>query len=127
MPASVEHNAINKIIRRLDSLEQTVGSLSSKVGANSAQLNKIGEQKSKVAQQADDSNDSKREVNSNGKKSKQVVTNEGSTVVGRAKVTEPVKEVRFESIGVEEAPKDTPADDKMDFSELLTGFMDSVQ
>ena len=40
LPASVEHNAINKIIKRLDSLEQTVGSLSSRVGANSAQLNK---------------------------------------------------------------------------------------
>lgn len=126
LPASVEHSAINKIIKRLDSLEQTVGSLSSKVGANSAQLNKIGEQK--PAKVADDSNDSKAEVNSNGKKSKQVVTNEGSkTVAGRAKAAEPVKEVRFENIGVEEAPKDTPADDKMDFSELLSGFMDSVQ
>lgn len=126
LPASVEHNAINKIITRLDSLEKTVGSLSSRVGANFVQLNKIGEQK--PVKVADDSNDSKADVNSNGKKSKQVVTNEGSkTVAGRAKVTEPVKEVRFENIGVEEAPKDASVDDKMDFSELLSGFMDSVQ
>lgn len=115
LPESVDTGALNKIIKRLDSLEQTVGNLSSKVGANSEHISKI-EGSKKISETVASTTKTKAEtVQTQHKKE------EPKSKVEEVKKTQPVKEVKFEDI-----PEST-GDGGMDFSDLLTGFMDSVQ
>lgn len=115
LPESVDTGALNRIIKRLDSLEQTVGNLSSKVGANSEHISKI-EGSKKISEPVTNTNKTKTEtVQIQSKKE------EPKSKVEEVKKTQPVKEVKFEDI------PESKGDDGMDFSDLLTGFMDSVQ
>ena len=115
LPESVDTGALNRIIKRLDSLEQTVGNLSSKVGANSEHISKI-EGSKKISETVTDTTKTKTETVQIQRKKE-----ESKSKVEEVKKTQPVKEVKFEDI-----PEST-GDGGMDFSDLLTGFMDSVQ
>lgn len=115
LPESVDTGALNKIIKRLDSLEQTVGNLSSKVGANSEHISKI-EGSKKISEPVTDTTKTKTETVQIQRKKE-----EPKSKVEEVKKTQPVKEVKFEDI------PESKGDEGMDFSDLLTGFMDSVQ
>lgn len=115
LPESVDTGALNRIIKRLDSLEQTVGNLSSKVGANSEHISKI-EGSKKISEPVTNTTKTKTEtVQIQSKKE------EPKSKVEEVKKTQPIKEVKFEDI------PESKGDESMDFSDLLTGFMDSVQ
>ena len=135
LPASVEPAALNKIIKRLDSLEQTVGSLSSRVGANSAQISKIEEYKNSSDEQKRSVSETKVTGESTGtvqgvavnKRTRQDVVKSVATKKELVKAAVPVKEVKFENVEATQDNASNVAPDKMDFSDLLSGFMDSVQ
>lgn len=132
LPESIDTGALNKIIKRLDSLEQTVGSLSSRVGVNAEHISKIegykkeSEPAVKVAKGKTKTEQAKTSATSATK-----APANGSSVakvpVTDVKKPEPIKEVRFDDIPETTGVKEQTNDGGMDFSDLLTGFMDSVQ
>ena len=135
LPESVEPGALNKIIKRLDSLEQTVGNLSSRVGSNAEHISKIeGAKKSNVTD-----SETRAGAGVYGKQKtveptkravepvKKAATKEHEKVVKieEVKKASAVSEVKFDDIP--EPDSKSESDAGMDFSDLLTGFMDSVQ
>lgn len=135
LPESVEPGALNKIIKRLDSLEQTVGNLSSRVGSNAEHISKIeGVKKSNVTDsetRADAGVYEKQKTVEPTKRAvepvKKAATKEHEKVVKieEVKKASAVSEVKFDDIP--EPDSKSESDAGMDFSDLLTGFMDSVQ
>ena len=135
LPESVEPGALNKIIKRLDSLEQTVGNLSSRVGSNAEHISKIeGAKKSNVTD-----SETRAGAGVYGKQKTVEHTKRAVESVKKAATKEPEKVVKIEEVKKASAVSEVKFDDipepdsksesdaGMDFSDLLTGFMDSVQ